>query len=276
MLFELCDVSAEYRGKRGERYKALTNLHLTIDAGDRVGIAGPEGSGKSTLLKILGLLLEPVSGTVMSDGRDVWSDREARDRTRRRSGFLFQFPEQYFLGTTVEDELCTGLRHENPETARLSILSACTTMGLAPGTYLGRSPFLLSLGEARRVALASLLVRSPAVLLLDEPTAGLDGHAMTSLSRFLQQAAHRQATLIVVSHDLDFLATTVSRLVILQDGRVAVDKPLAEVIHDEALLAAHEYEIPDVVRLRRFLESRGVHPASLEPEELRDLARGLT
>ncbi|MEK9136114.1 MAG: ATP-binding cassette domain-containing protein, partial [Bacteroidota bacterium] len=208
MNFQLQSVSFSYRSRVGYSTPVFERLNFTVEQGECVGVIGHEGAGKSTLLQIMNGLLQPDQGTVLVEGRDIWSQVKLIHELRRRIGFAFQFPEQQFFCETVRDELEFALKNFWGKDAQgfLSAEAAVESVGLRPEGVLNRSPFSLSMGEARRVALASLLVSRPQALLLDEPTVGLDGAGAEMVMRFLRRLHGEGLTVVLVSHDIDVLA----------------------------------------------------------------------
>lgn len=222
MRFELDNVGFSYTSKSALPRSVFTRLHLLIDSGECVAIIGEEGAGKSTLLQLLNGLLRPQSGRVMVDGRDLWQEPSQTHLVRRRIGFAFQFPEQQFFCETVRDELLFAAKNFRTDMGDENCLAALSSVGLS-AAFLSRSPFSLSMGEARRVALASILVLDPDVFLLDEPTAGLDGFGMELVSSLLEQLRTKHKTLVFASHDRDLVERVATRTITLADGTVRAD-----------------------------------------------------
>jgi len=249
---------------------ALRGVSLEIGAGERVGILGPTGSGKSTLVQHLVGLLKPTAGRVLLDGVAAHARAaEARAR-RRRMGLAFQYPEAQIFEQTVFREVAFGPRNLGLEEAEIAarVYWALEMVGLAQAAMEERSPFTLSGGEMRRVALASILSLQPEVLILDEPTAGLDPQGRRELLARIQvwQAC---LTLIIVSHNLDELARVVERVVVLKEGEVVADGPARRVLSDGPLLRAAGLDVPQPVALLQTLREAGwpVRTDRLLPEE---------
>jgi energy-coupling factor transport system ATP-binding protein len=238
---------------------ALQGVDLEIRAGERLGLSGATGSGKSTLAQHLAGLLIPTAGRVLLDGVPAHERTAAAAARRRRVGIAFQYPEAQIFEQTVFRELAFGPRNlkldEDEVAAR--VCWAMDIVGLAP-VMAERVPFLLSGGEMRRVALASILSMRPEVLILDEPTAGLDPQGRRELlSQVRTWQEDTGLTLIVVSHDLDELVRAVERVVVLQDGRVAADGPAGRVLSDDQLLHAAGLQVPQSVALLKALQEAG-------------------
>jgi energy-coupling factor transporter ATP-binding protein EcfA2 len=203
----------------GEDGFVLDVSSLSIQAGERVGVCGPSGSGKTTLLLACAGLLPPRSGTASLFGRRVAS---RRDFPAGKAAFLFQSPEEGFFAPTVREEVGIGYRSLVGGAGEKDAVSrALSAVGLSPEEFLGRNTFRLSQGEKRLVALASVLVFDAELLCLDEPTIFLDGAARRLLRAALDRLSARGATLVVASHDADFLGECTDRIVVLEKGKIA-------------------------------------------------------
>lgn len=211
-----------YTGAAGRRVTVFRSLSLSVRRGECIGITGSEGAGKSTLLALLAGLLRPTSGRVLLEGVDPHAVPERLREYRRSCAVAFQFPEQYFLCRTVEEEVLLASAGRPP---RLAAAQALAAVGLDHGTFAARSPWTLSAGEARRVALAALLPAGPEFVFLDEPSAGLDAAGIRFLSALLARLRSQGATLLIVSHDAEVLAAATGRVVRLEGGEVAGDGP---------------------------------------------------
>lgn len=239
---------------------ALRGVDLEIRAGERLGIIGPTGSGKSTLVQGMAGLLEPTSGRVLADGRPLLANDAETRRRRLRVGLAFQYPEDQIFEQTVFREVAFGPRNlglSDQEVTR-RVHWALEMVGLDPQAHGPRSPFTLSGGERRRVALAGILAMQPAVLILDEPTAGQDPQSRRALlGRIQAWQAETGFTLVVVTHAVDELAGLVDRVVALNGGRVAADGPTREILGDAELLAAIGLTPPEPVALLHELRRAG-------------------
>ena len=250
---------------------ALHGVSLQITPGERVGLVGRTGSGKSTLVQLVAGLLAPTGGQVLLDGVPAHARSVAARAVRRRVGLAFQYPEDQIFEQTVAREVAFGPRNlglgEDEIEAR--VRWALEMVGLDTAVE-RRSPFTLSGGETRRVALASILALRPEVLILDEPTAGMDPHGRREmLARVHAWQEGTGSTLILVSHDLEELARVVERVIVLDQGRVAADGPAQQVLSDGIALAAAGLGVPQPVALLRALRESGwdVRTDRLLPEE---------
>ena len=251
---------------------ALHGVSLEIAPGERVGIVGRTGSGKSTLVQHLAGLLVPASGRVLLDGAAAHGRSAAARAGRRRVGLAFQYPEHQIFEQSVAREVAFGPRNLRLGGAEVAerVRWALEMVGLSQVEFEARMPFSLSGGEMRRVALASILAMRPEVLILDEPTAGLDPHGRRELlGRVRRWQGETGATLILVSHDLDELARVVGRVVLLDGGRVVADGPVRQVLSAGDLLRAAGLDVPQPVALLQALRRAGwnVRTDRLLPEE---------
>ena len=243
---------------------ALRGVRLAVRAGECVCLLGASGAGKSTLLQIAAALLRPQAGRVAIAGgfpweAPWWRRGAALRAARRQAGLVWQLPEQQFFGQTVGDELMFAPRNAGaaPVAARAAASAAAEVVGLDPG-LLARSPFTLSGGEARRVAIAALLAAHPAVLLLDEPTAALDAPGQAAVRTVVRRLRRRGVGCLLVTHDAELAAALADRLVVLHRGRVvARGRPAAVFARGEAL-ARWGLQPPATSRLLQGLRAAGL------------------
>jgi cobalt/nickel transport system ATP-binding protein len=228
-VFELRDVSYQYQD-----VCAINHLSLTITRGERVALLGANGSGKSTLLQLLDALIFPSSGEILFHGESL-RDNHISFEFRRRVGLVFQSPDVQLFNPTVFDEIAFAplqLGWSKDETLQ-RIDETLEMMEIAH--LRSRPPHQLSGGEKKRVALASVLVLDPEVLLLDEPTAALDPHSQSHIIDLLRDSSHNR-TAIIATHDLDLAAEIADRCVILDRGLIVADGASREILRDEASL----------------------------------------
>ncbi|MHB1390375.1 MAG: ATP-binding cassette domain-containing protein [Thermoleophilia bacterium] len=276
MRLRLKDVNLVYQRGTPLAVPALTDVSLQVEPGERLGISGPVGSGKSTLLTVLAGLTAPDSGSVVHDGRVLGK------KTRPRPGDLglaFQSPENCLFGRTVFDDVsfAPGRLGLSPDECRQRVESALEAVGLADESWHERSPFSLSRGEQRRVALAGVLALNPRALLLDEPTTSLDSASRDELMGCLLRLNQEQGTtIVIISHDMDEVAAFCQRLLIIDDGRVARQGAAAEILSDAALLSGFGLEPPGTVRLSLLLAAAtgvAIAPALSEADAVGMLLR---
>lgn len=257
MRVTLEHVGLAYEESAGEKVRALADVSLEVTPGV-TGLMGRTGSGKTTLLEVMAGATTPDAGRVRRDEGEV--------------GLVFQLPERQFFEATVEREVTFGLaaRGLGVEEARRRAGRALSLMGLSLDDLAHRSPFSLSGGQQRRVAIASVLALRPALLLLDEPTAGLDPRSRRVCLSAVRAAADAGATVVMASHDANALAEVADRLVVLEGGRVTLDGPARELLADASLMRAHGLEPACAARAAEALRRAGadVPGAPLTAEEL--------
>jgi energy-coupling factor transport system ATP-binding protein len=251
---------------------ALVDVSLTIGDGEMVGLIGPTGSGKSTLIQHFNGLLRPTSGRVSLDDVDIHARAVDRRRVRQQVGLVFQYPEQQLFEETVFADVAFGPRNLalDEDTVRARVHQALDLVGLSPLQFGARSPFALSSGEMRRVAIAGVLAMEPRVLILDEPTAGLDPATRQEiLNHIARLHRERGLTIVLITHSMDAVARLCRRLIVLDRGRVVMDGPVRAVFSDPARLEALGLGLPQVTLVARRLRERGlpVRPDVLTVEE---------
>lgn len=208
----------------GAQAPALDGVSVDVTSGELVLVVGPSGSGKSTLMMALAALMRPDRGELTVDGDDVWAGDVAA--FRRRLGVLFQFPERQLFGSDVQEEIgfASVMAGAPPKVVATRVRAGLDAVGLDE-RFLGLSPFGLSGGEQRRVALAAALASEPEILLLDEPTAGLDAGGRDALLELLRRLVDEGRGALIVSHDAAELLAVADRAILLEAGRVAWQGP---------------------------------------------------
>ncbi|MCL6643969.1 MAG: energy-coupling factor ABC transporter ATP-binding protein [Dehalococcoidia bacterium] len=220
-------------------YQALHGIDLRIDPGEKIALIGPNGAGKSTLMLHLNGIHLPSEGRVVVNGLPV--SRENLGRIRAMVGLVFQDPDDQLFSPTVYDDVAFGPIHMglSKEEVDARVARALAAVGLSG--FERRQPFHLSIGQRKRAALATVLSMSPSLLVLDEPSAGLDPRGRRELITLLRGL---EQTLLVSTHDMRLVAEVFPRTVILDEGRIVADGPTARLLADAALLEAHGLEMP--------------------------------
>lgn len=246
---------------------ALTDISFEIDKGEFVGVIGHTGSGKSTLIQHLNGLLKPKSGNILIDGTDITGkDVKMRD-IRRQIGLVFQYPEYQLFEETVHKDVAFGPLNLGltQEEADERVVEAIGLVGLDYEDIADRSPFELSGGQKRRVAIAGVIAMKPQILILDEPTAGLDPKAHADILRMIERIHEvQQNSIILVSHNMGDIARLADKVLVLDRGKLALTGTPAEVFREADLLESLGLGLPPATFLMKELKNRGV-PVSTEP-----------
>lgn len=235
-------------------HKALDDISFSVERGEFIGIIGHTGSGKSTLMQQLNGLLKPTSGTVLLDGQDIWSDKKLTRQARFRVGLVFQYPEYQLFEETVYKDIAFGPKNMglSAEEVDRRVREAAGFVGLTE-QQLEVSPFDLSGGQKRRVAIAGVIAMEPEVLILDEPTAGLDPVGRSEILGNIQSYRKaKNATIMMVSHSMEDVARLTDRLLVMNGSKLAVDAPPAQVFTHAEELTQMGLNIPQVTQV--FLE----------------------
>lgn len=255
MLLELEEICFTYPGGG---LPVLNKVSLGLQPGDRVALIGVNGAGKTTLLLHLNGLLRPTSGRVKWKGEDVSRPDYDRAAWRRQVGFVFQQPLHQLFAETVALEVGFGLKQLSlsRQAIELAIDRALSDMGLSSG-YRNRSPFTLSHGEQRRLAIAAVLAMQPDLLVMDEATAGLDAGGTRFLLDKLKTMADSGLCIVLATHDLDAAAYWATRLLILSGRRLVYDGPARKAFRQPGLIASFGLDPPAPFSLLHYLETRG-------------------
>lgn len=263
---------------------ALLDVDFTAYQGEYLGIIGHTGSGKSTLIQHLNGLLKPTSGQVLFQGTDIWSDPKTTRQTRFQVGLVFQYPEYQLFEETVYKDISFGPKNMGLDEGEVDrrVREAARFVGLRDD-QLEKSPFELSGGQKRRVALAGVMAMDPQVLVLDEPTAGLDPAGRENLMANIRDYhRNKKRTIILVSHSMDEIARNVDRILVLKSAHVLMSGTPAEVFARAEELLSAGLDVPQVTRIAMRLREQGlaIDPAVYTVEtlerELLALRRGET
>lgn len=260
MSIILDKVNYVYSEKTAYEIHALKNINLKIEDGEFIGIIGHTGSGKSTLIQHLNGLVKATSGGIYYNGQDIYDEDFNMKELRGKVGLVFQYPEHQLFETTIFADVCFGPLNQglSKKEAELRAFTALRSVGL-PEEYWYQSPFELSGGQKRRVAIAGVLAMKPDVLVLDEPTAGLDPQGRDEI---LDQVAkmHQELgmTIILVSHSMEDVAKYVDRLIVMNHGSVMFDGTPKEVFHHYQELEKVGLAAPQVTYLMHELRKKGI------------------
>ncbi|NLG37192.1 MAG: energy-coupling factor transporter ATPase [Clostridiales bacterium] len=240
---------------------ALRSVSLTVEDGSFVGVIGHTGSGKSTLVQHMNGLLRPTSGRVVVEGIDVGAKGADLRALRQQVGLVFQYPEYQLFEETVSRDVAFGPRNLGLSEAEVArrVEEALSRVGIDPGELGARSPFELSGGQRRRVALAGVLAMEPRVLILDEPTAGLDPEGRSDMLRMMRELRAREGTtILMISHNMDEVAQVADRVLVMAHGEAILYDTPANVFADARRLSGLGLDVPLMARLSDALRRRGV------------------
>ena len=260
VILEVKDLNYTYSAGTPFEHKALDNVSFAVEQGEFVGIIGHTGSGKSTLMQQLNGLLKPQSGQILLGGEDIWKDKATTRRARFRVGLVFQYPEYQLFEETVYKDIAFGPKNMGlkPDEIDRRVREAAALVGLTE-EQLQKSPFDLSGGQKRRVAIAGVIAMEPEVLILDEPTAGLDPISRAGILQNIE--AYRKAknaTVMMVSHSMNDVARLTGRLLVMNGSKLAMDGTPEEVFTRAEELLAMGLDIPDVTRVFLKLKAMGL------------------
>ena len=246
-------------------HKALDNVSFSVNRGEFIGIIGHTGSGKSTLMQHMNGLLKPTSGKVILDGQDIWSDKKLTRQAKFRVGLVFQYPEYQLFEETVYKDIAFGPKNMglSPEEIDRRVREAAGFVGLTE-KQLEVSPFDLSGGQKRRVAIAGVIAMEPEVLILDEPTAGLDPSGRADiLGNIEAYRKAKNATIMMVSHSMEDVARLTDRLLVLNGSKLAMDATPDEVFSRAQELLDMGLSIPQVTPVFLHLQRMGLDVPSV-------------
>lgn len=239
---------------------ALSKVTLQIEAGEFIGLIGHTGSGKSTLIQHLNGLLKPTSGKITVNGLDLTAKSTKLSEIRKKVGLVFQYPEYQLFEETVEKDVAFGPTNLglSEEDIAQRVKEAIELVGLNYDEIKEKSPFELSGGQKRRVAIAGVLSMNPEVLILDEPTAGLDPRGRDEILGQIKSLHHeKNITVILVSHSMEDVARMANRLIVMDKGQIALEGPPSQVFRHDDKLEAIGLGVPQITKLTRALRDSG-------------------
>lgn len=239
---------------------AVDHVDLEIESGSFVGIIGHTGSGKSTLIQHLNGLLKPTEGSILLDGKDIWAEKAQMRQVRFRVGLVFQYPEYQIFEETVAKDIAFGPRNMGlaEEEVQARVKETAAIVGLSDD-ILEQSPFLLSGGQKRRVAIAGVMAMRPEVLILDEPTAGLDPRGREEILEEIK-AYRRQtgATILLVSHSMEDVARHAQQILVMNAGKMFCYGTVENVFRRSQELQAIGLAVPQITRVCNALRAKGI------------------
>ena len=259
-ILELSDVCYTYDPGTPMAHEALSHIDLKIEKGSMTGLIGHTGCGKSMLLRMLNGLTKPDSGKILLDGRDIWEDPKKISAVRFRVGLVMQYPEYQLFDETVASDIAYGPRNMGlpAEEIAARVREAAAFAGISDD-LLEKSPFELSGGQKRRVAIAGVMAMRPEILVLDEPAAGLDPMGREEIFAGLARyRAESGATVVVVSHSMEDMARYCDRLVVMNDGAIMLRGTQSEVFGKSDELQSIGLGVPDITKLCARLRAGGM------------------
>lgn len=258
-VLELKNLSYVYGTGTPFEKTAVNNLSLSIEKGEFIGIMGHTGSGKSTLVQMLNGLMKPTSGQVLLDGEDIWANPKDIRKIRFKVGMVFQYPEYQLFEETVAKDIAFGPTNMGKSGAELekAVNDAARFTGLKD-ELLEKSPFDLSGGEKRRAAIAGVIAMNPEVLVLDEPTAGLDPMGRdVLLSQIVQYHKERKNTVILVSHSMEDIARVADKIIVMNKSNLVMFDKMKEVFSKGRELEKIGLRVPQITKIMLELREKG-------------------
>lgn len=260
MIIDIKDLNYIYNPKTPFEKKALDNINLQINEGDFIGLIGHTGSGKSTLVQHLNGLMKPTSGTIIIDGKNITEKGASLRDVRQKVGLVFQYPEHQLFEETVYKDISFGPKNLglSDEEVDQRIRDAMDLVGLDFESLKDRSPFELSGGQKRRVAIAGVIAMKPKVLVLDEPTAGLDPSGRDEILDEIKELFKKEGiTIILVSHSMEDVARLVDRILVMHKGRLVMDDTTREVFKRASDLEKIGLGVPQITKFMKKFKEKG-------------------
>ena len=258
-MIELRNVSYSYTANSSENTVAVKNVNLKIDKGEFIGVAGHTGSGKTTVAQILAGLITPTEGSILIDGEEITDRKAAARALRSRVGIVFQYPEHQLFEETVYRDIAFGPKNKGLSEGEIDerVRKSAELVHLKE-EYFEKSPFELSGGQKRRVAIAGVIATEPSVLILDEPAAGLDPVGRERLLSELHRIRREQGTtIILISHSMEDLARNAERIVLLNKGE-KLDASAGDIFTDSDLHEKCGLDLPEITQVIRLLNKQGM------------------
>lgn len=272
MSIILKNVSYIYAPGTAYETKAVSNLSLSVEKGEFVGIMGKTGCGKSTLIQLIAGLLAPGAGEILIDGKNINDRNYDRNELRKKVGVVFQNPQYQLFETTVERDVAFGLKQLGWPAQKITraVKNALEIVGFEYEKVKDQSPMGFSEGEKRRIAIAGVLAAEPETLVLDEPVAGLDSVGREAFLNLLDRLNRQKVTVLMISHNTDVLAEYARRIVILKAGEIFMDGPIREVFSCTEALLDSGIGLTQAKQTALMLNQRGfdIPPKVVRYEEL--------
>lgn len=260
-MIEFKNISYSYTANSSEHTVAVKDINLKINKGEFVGIAGHTGSGKTTIAQILAGLINPTCGEILINGQPFSDYKAAARALRSKVGIVFQYPEHQLFEETVYRDIAFGPKNMGLSEKEIDdCVRKSASLAHLREELFDKSPFELSGGQKRRVAIAGVIATQPQILILDEPAAGLDPSGRERLLGELHRIRREQgATIILISHSMEDLAQNAERIILLNKGEIVKDAPTCEVFEDSSLLKKCSLELPEITQIIRLLNEGGMN-----------------
>ena len=239
---------------------AVSDLSFSVNKGEIIGIIGHTGSGKSTLVQHINGLLKPTSGQILIDGVDIWQDPKKIRDFRFKAGLVFQYPEYQLFEETVFNDIAFGPKNMRlePDEINKRVTDICSLLNI-PESYLDKSPFDLSGGEKRRVAIAGVMAMQPEIIIFDEPVAGLDPKGRNDVINMISD--YRKAfgaTVLIISHNMEDMAVLADKLLVMNKGKLEMFDTVKNVFSNYARLTEIGLDVPMVTKIMHCLKEKGI------------------
>ena len=259
-ILEVKGLSHSYGGNSPFVNDAVSNVSFTVEQGEIIGIIGHTGSGKSTLVQHINGLLKPTNGQVLLEGKDIWENPKEIRKIRRDVGLVFQYPEYQLFEETVYADIAFGPKNMGISGDELDkrVRDICALIGVKE-EYLNKSPFDLSGGEKRRVAIAGVMAMGPKIIIFDEPTAGLDPRGREEVMKIIHDYRKAtNATVIIISHSMEDMALFADKLLVMNKGELCMFDTVSNVFSQPEFLKSIGLNVPIVTRVFACLRDMGV------------------
>ncbi len=259
-ILEVKNLTHSYQGNSPFINDAVSDVSFTVEKGEIIGIIGHTGSGKSTLVQHLNGLLKPTNGSVLFENEDIWTNSKEIRKIRSKVGLVFQYPEYQLFEETVYKDICFGPKNMGLEGKELenAVKEICEIVGVKP-EYFEKSPFDLSGGEKRRVAIAGVMAMKPQVIVFDEPTAGLDPKGREDVMEIIRSYREAtNATVVIISHSMEDMAALADKVLVMNGGKLFMFDTAENVFAKRDSLRSIGLNVPIVTRVFEELEKLGV------------------
>ncbi len=260
-VLQAVNVSHRYNQTSPTQFSAIENVNIEIENGELVGIIGHTGSGKSTLVQHFNGLLKPTEGKILLEGKDIWESKKTVHQARFKVGLCFQYPEYQLFEETVYKDIAFGPKNMklSEEDIDKAVRKAAEYVGVKEDMF-NKSPFDLSGGEKRRVAIAGVMAMQPEVLILDEPTAGLDPKGRDRILDMVKAYQHdTKKTVIFVSHSMEDVAKLATKVLVMNKSKVAMFDTVDNVYSRSEELAQMGLNVPQVTKIFMALKNKGIN-----------------